>query len=81
MPFQGRGMPTSAPGSGGRARATLRVKFWPEPFEIGTSASPATPDFNAARAGMCARPKRALVIHTLWEVSYFAQFHTGTKRS
>ena len=75
----GRGL--AAPGSGGRASGHAAGQILAGTFRKRTSASPATPDFNAARAGMCARPKRALVIHTLWEVSYFAQFHTGTKRS
>ena len=42
---------------------------------------PATPDFNAAGPECAPGLSGALVIHTLWEVSYFAQFHTGTKRS
>ena len=65
----------------GAPAATLRVKFWPKPFEKKRQLP--------GDAGLQRRPglecapglSGALVIHTLWEVSYFAQFHTGTKRS
>ncbi len=80
MAFQGRVPKTLPPAAADAPAATLRVKFWPEPFEKERQRPPRRRNFNAARAGMCARPKRALVIHT-WEVSCFAQFHTGTKRS
>jgi hypothetical protein len=69
MAFQGPGYPRPPPT---HQRPHYRLNFG---RSLRKGSVPATPDFNPARARMCARPKRALVIHTLWEVSYFPQFH------
>ena len=77
--FQGPGI-SGGLGPAGAPAATLRVKFWPEPKRNVSVPGDAGLQRRPG-AGMCARPKRVLVIHTLWGVSYFVQFHMGTKRS